>query len=94
MIHIYEPGHSSSYKFACAPSEDSDETAYPCNVIKVLSVRLKTFDYWLPTESSAMTDQTVRMRTCSPVGNAVPRLSCRGKKDTQGCALVGRYSVF
>ena len=35
----YKPGHSISYKIACAPSEHSD---HPRRLIRVIAVRLKT----------------------------------------------------
>ena len=36
-----EPGHSISYSDACAPSEDSDQSANPRSLIRVFAVRLK-----------------------------------------------------
>ena len=32
-----EPGHSISYKTACVPSEDSDQPALPCSLIRFLA---------------------------------------------------------
>ena len=74
-----EPRHSISYKIACAPSEDSDQTA------RSDQSSLSTWrgigslaTYMVPCEDS---DQTVRMRRliwvtagriCNLVGNAYP----------------------
>ena len=38
----YEPGHSISYKTACAPSENLDQPAHPCSLIRVFAVHMYT----------------------------------------------------
>ena len=38
----FEPGHSISYKIACAPSEDSGQPAYLRKQVRIFLVRLKT----------------------------------------------------
>ena len=51
---IFEPGHSTSYKNACASSKDSDQP---------VRHRLEgALGHWLPTECHAKTGQTARMR--------------------------------
>ena len=50
-----EPGHSISYKIACAPSEDSDQPAYSDQILRCLPE--DALDPWQSVES----DQTARM---------------------------------
>ena len=38
---IFEPVYDKTYKMACAPSEDSDQTGHPPSLIRVLAVRMK-----------------------------------------------------
>ena len=59
-------------KIACAPSEDSDHTSNPHNLIRVLAVRLKTL--WVFWEHAAQTDLGLRWahmqyctKCCAPV---------------------------
>ena len=36
-----EPAHEKTYKMACAPSEDSDQSGHPPSLIRVFAVRMK-----------------------------------------------------
>ena len=37
LLYSFEPGHSCSYKIACAPCEDSDYLAHPRSLIRVFA---------------------------------------------------------
>ena len=39
--NIIEPAHDKTYKMACAPSEDSDQTGHPPSLIRVFAVLMK-----------------------------------------------------
>ena len=36
-MKVNQPGHSISYKIACAPSEDSDQHVHPRSLIRVFA---------------------------------------------------------
>ena len=61
-IGINEPPHDKTYKMACAPSEDSDQSGHPPSLISVFAVRMKKA--WVlsyPVSASEDSDQTGRM---------------------------------
>ena len=39
----FEAGHSNSCKIACAPSENTNQSAHPRSLVRVYAVFLKTF---------------------------------------------------
>ena len=97
-LNRIEPGHSISYKIACALTEDLDQSVQVCRLIRVFAVRLKTL--WLLGSHSVpceYSDQTTRIhrligvfagRTCNLAGNAVPRLIlCPGFIPVRICIL-------
>ena len=43
----FEPPYDKTNKMACAPSEDSDQTGHPPNLIRVFAVRMKK--HWVPS---------------------------------------------
>ena len=54
---------SISYKTACPPSEDSDQSAYPRSLIRVFVARMKTSDPWQFTECPAKI--LISLRECA-----------------------------
>ena len=62
----YEPGYSIFYKIASAPSDDSDQTAHPCRLIRVYvspgrRFRSSAACWILPCKESAKTARLHRL---------------------------------
>ena len=38
---IIQPAYDKTYKMACAPSEDSDQSGHPSSLIRIFTVRMK-----------------------------------------------------
>ena len=61
FIYNWTGEKNISFSDACAPREDSDQSAHPNRLIRVITIRLKALLLLGFSQCPAMTDQTARM---------------------------------